>query len=169
MKNQQGFTLIELLVVVLIIGILTAVALPQYTTAVEKSRAAEALTLMSAMTGSIERYRLQKDAWPERFTQLDVEIPETLDLEGNPANGGTNFIMGFMANEDGTCVVTATRRLSDPNQKYLLKTTITEERNGTFSTVRECTRSNGNAITPADNSDAAKFCNAVTSGHPDRF
>ena len=62
MKNQ-AFTLIELLVVVLIIGILAAVALPQYTRAVEKSRLTEALSNIKAIENSIDIY-LMENGYP---------------------------------------------------------------------------------------------------------
>ncbi len=80
---KQGFTLIELLVVVLIIGILAAVALPQYQTAVEKARAAEALANISSFTKAVEVWKLANPGIDSRtFTgegfgvgQLDIDIP----------------------------------------------------------------------------------------------
>lgn len=56
---KKGFTLIELLVVVLIIGILSAVALPQYQKTIHKSRTAEAWANLSALKTAAKIYCLE--------------------------------------------------------------------------------------------------------------
>ena len=77
MKNANisrlgGFTLIELLVVVLIIGILAAMAMPQYFKAVERSRMTEAITLMDSIVKSQRRKFMQTNRYAGRFEGLDV-------------------------------------------------------------------------------------------------
>ncbi len=58
-QKNNGFTLIELLVVVLIIGILSAIALPQYTMAVEKARLTEALQNIRMIEEQMKLYLLE--------------------------------------------------------------------------------------------------------------
>ena len=94
--KQTGFTLIEMLTVVLIVGLLTAVALPQYRRVTQKAQATEAVAMLRVIRDSAERlasdfgYRTFKafssdstDKAKANFQRMDMFNKETISCTFN--------------------------------------------------------------------------------------
>lgn len=79
-KKTKGFTLIEILVVILIIGILAAVALPQYQLVVSKAKYTQMVNMVRALGNAQEEYYLIHDQYTNNLEDLTVALPEGLEI-----------------------------------------------------------------------------------------
>lgn len=70
--SPRGFTLIELLVVVLIIGIISAIALPQYEKAITKTRLSTAVQMIKSLSTGVEEYILVHGTTPSKITDTNI-------------------------------------------------------------------------------------------------
>ncbi len=73
--NKKAFTLIELLVVVLIIGILSAIAIPQYQKAVYRARNTKLKNYVTAIATAQQSYYLANGKFAADFKDLDIDLP----------------------------------------------------------------------------------------------
>ena len=77
MNAQKGFTLIELMIVVAIIGILAAIAIPQYQNYVGRSNIASAVSTISANKTLLESYIMENGFFPNGTSDKQAKVDAT--------------------------------------------------------------------------------------------
>ena len=106
---NKGFTLLEMLIVVLIIGILTAIALPQYKRAVNKAKVAQVLPSMRRWKDALMEYKLQNNSYCKKGTEEDcVQLPDASDIEAKWPSDWSNGNCGnshFCSNDFWDCSI----------------------------------------------------------------
>ena len=86
-KNNKGFTLAELLIVVAIIAVLVAIAIPVFTSQLEKSREATDMSNVRAAYAEVMANYLANGAKKGSNTSASVEIRQTIASWQNKENG----------------------------------------------------------------------------------
>jgi len=91
MKRQSGFTLVEILIVVVILGILAAIVIPQFTEASTEAKTSSLCTDLQTMRSQIELYKIQhNDALPNMTVVAgDNALTQPTDIDGTVVAAGT--------------------------------------------------------------------------------
>lgn len=120
-KRRTGFTLVEILIVVVILGILAAIVVPQFTNAANDARAGNLQTQISTISNQIELFRARTGAYPtlDELNQAPTDATlgdsfgELIDndyLKSSPTNpvNGEQSVAAAAAEDVGWTWVVAT-------------------------------------------------------------
>ena len=166
--NGKGFTLIELLVVVLIIGILSAVALPQYQAAVDKSRLMKYVPLLYQIRNAQELYYLEHGTYTSNLEDLSIDVlaacqavptePQTILC---PPDFRLTFIKDSSASVLDFCRGDAAKGWStcQHGSNHLLRIVLLGQQHATKPNQKQCEYGTSNA------SYNKKLCNSLGSDY----
>lgn len=106
-KEDEGFTLIELLVVIIIIGILSAIALPNFLNQSAKAKQSEAKQNIGVINRTQTAYRTENNAFAATFDTLAIGT-----LKGGSAASTTNYAYTIAGGGDSATILAASQDTS---------------------------------------------------------
>jgi general secretion pathway protein G len=89
MGKKSGFTLVEILIVVVILGILAAIVIPQFTDASTEAKTSSLCSDLQTMRSQIELYKIQHNDNPPSLANFEAQMTGTTDIDGDTS--GTDF------------------------------------------------------------------------------
>ncbi len=94
-RNHAGFTLVEILIVVIILGILAAIVIPQFTNASSSAKSSSVQSTLQSIRSQLELYKIQHSDTPPTVTLMWTALTGPTDSTGNTSttNGGV-FVNG---------------------------------------------------------------------------
>ena len=90
-RKNAGFTLVEILIVVIILGILAAIVIPQFTNASNDARNNSVASTLQTMRSQIELYKIQHNDVPPAATNLVTLLTTKTDVMGVATTASTGF------------------------------------------------------------------------------
>lgn len=163
LRCYKGFTLIELLVVVLIIGILAAIALPQYMVARDKADFARYQSMAASLRNAYDDYVLIHNKGTKNFEDLSFTLPN------NFQDYNSNQYFNCVANEDMWCCIRDYKYGSESNYWSAYISCGKKDNEDSIIYLEKLYNPQGETtrgkycLAYRDNKRANKFCNTIGS------
>ncbi len=95
--NGRGFTLIEILIVVVILGILAAIVIPQFSSASEDAQNSQVRSQLQTVRGQIELFNVQTGSYPDFATNVWGDLTDNRYLQQEPRNSRRGNAVGIVS------------------------------------------------------------------------